>query len=98
MKFFSEQHILLFFLFDYADQVQMLNDAIEKKPDGIALAACDTNSVIDSLTKALEAGIVQCLICCNNAFSRYLIRTEDRDRVVLGHDLSIRHADGRLLV
>ena len=42
---------------DIADQVQMLNDAIEKKPDGIGLAACDTNSVLDSLAKALEAGI-----------------------------------------
>lgn len=42
---------------DIADQVQILDSAIEKKPDGIALAACDTNSVIDSLTKALEAGI-----------------------------------------
>ena len=42
---------------DIADQVQMLNDAIAKNPAGIGLAACDTNSVLDSLTKALEAGI-----------------------------------------
>ena len=35
----------------------MLDSAIEQKPDGIGLAACDTNSVIDSLAKALEAGI-----------------------------------------
>lgn len=42
---------------DIADQIQMLDSAIEKKPDGIALAACDTNSVIDSLTKAQQAGI-----------------------------------------
>ncbi len=42
---------------DIADQVQMLNDAIAKAPNGIGLAACDTNSVIDSLGKALEAGI-----------------------------------------
>lgn len=42
---------------DIADQVQMIDDAIQKKPDGIGLAACDTNSVIDSLQKALEAGI-----------------------------------------
>ncbi len=42
---------------DIADQVQMINDVIEKKPDGIGLAACDTNSVLDSLTKAAEAGI-----------------------------------------
>ena len=42
---------------DIADQVQMLNDAIAKNPNGIALAACDTNSVLDSLKKALDAGI-----------------------------------------
>lgn len=42
---------------DIADQVQMLNDAIQKAPDGIGLAACDTNSVLDSLTAALNAGI-----------------------------------------
>ena len=42
---------------DIPDQVQMLDDAIQKAPDGIGLAACDTNSVLDSLTKALEAGI-----------------------------------------
>ena len=35
----------------------MLNDAIQKAPDGIGLAACDTNSVLDSLTAALNAGI-----------------------------------------
>ena len=42
---------------DIADQVQMLDDAIAKAPNGIALAACDTNSVLDSLQKALDAGI-----------------------------------------
>ena len=42
---------------DIADQVQMLDDAIAKNPAGIGLAACDTESVIDSLAKALEAGI-----------------------------------------
>lgn len=42
---------------DIADQVQMLDDAIEKKPDGIGLAACDTNSVEKSLGNALAAGI-----------------------------------------
>ena len=42
---------------DIADQVQMLNDAIAKAPNGIGLAACDTNSVLDSLQKALDAGI-----------------------------------------
>lgn len=42
---------------DIADQVQMLDDVIEKKPDGIGLAACDTNSVEKSLGAALDAGI-----------------------------------------
>lgn len=50
---------------DIADQVQMLNDAIQKAPDGIGLAACDTNSVLDSLTAALNAGIpVVCFDTC----------------------------------
>lgn len=42
---------------DIADQVNMLNNAINKDPDGIALAACDQNSVIDSLKTALEKQI-----------------------------------------
>ena len=42
---------------DIADQVNMLNNAINKDPDGIALAACDQNSVIDSLKTALEKKI-----------------------------------------
>ena len=42
---------------DIADQVNMLNNAISKKPDGIGLAACDQSSVLDSLTAAKDAGI-----------------------------------------
>ena len=42
---------------DLADQVQMIDDAIQKKPDGLGLAACDTKSVLPSLQKALEAKI-----------------------------------------
>lgn len=42
---------------DIADQVNMLNNAINQKPNGIALAACDQNSVIESLQTALDAGI-----------------------------------------
>ena len=42
---------------DIADQVNMLNNAINKDPDGIALAACDQNSVLDSLQTALEKKI-----------------------------------------
>lgn len=42
---------------DIADQVNMLNNAINKNPDGIALAACDQNSVLGPLKKALEKKI-----------------------------------------
>ena len=42
---------------DIADQVQMIDNVIEKKPAGIGLAACDTKAVLPSLQKALEAGI-----------------------------------------
>ena len=42
---------------DIADQVNMLNNAINKDPDGIALAACDQNSVLDSLQAALDKKI-----------------------------------------
>ena len=42
---------------DIADQVNMLNNAINKNPDGIALAACDQNSVFDSLQSALDKKI-----------------------------------------
>lgn len=42
---------------DIADQVNMLNSAINKTPDGIALAACDQNSVLESLQTALDKKI-----------------------------------------
>ena len=42
---------------DIADQVNMLNNAINQAPDGIALAACDQNSVLDSLQTAKDKGI-----------------------------------------
>lgn len=42
---------------DIADQVNMLNSAIEKAPDGIGLAANDANAVLDSLQVAMDAGI-----------------------------------------
>lgn len=42
---------------DIADQVTMLNSAIGKSPDGIALAACDQNSVLEALQTALEKKI-----------------------------------------
>ena len=42
---------------DIADQVNMLDAAIEAAPNGIGLAACDTTSVIASLQTALDKGI-----------------------------------------
>ena len=42
---------------DIADQVNMLNNSINKNPDGIAPAACDQNSVLDSLQSALDKKI-----------------------------------------
>ena len=50
---------------DIADQVNMLNNAINKDPDGIALAACDQNSVIDSLKAALDKKIP--VVCFDSA-------------------------------
>lgn len=49
---------------DIADQVQILNNAINAKPDGIALAASDKEAVMDSLKAAKEAGIP--VICVNS--------------------------------
>ena len=42
---------------DIADQVQMLNSAINAKPGAIALAALDTSACMDAITSAQEAGI-----------------------------------------
>ncbi len=42
---------------DIADQVNMLNNAINKNPDGIALAACSQDSVLESLQMALDKKI-----------------------------------------
>lgn len=42
---------------DIADQVNMLNSAIQNSPNGIGLAACDTEAVLDSLQAAKDAGI-----------------------------------------
>lgn len=42
---------------DIADQVNMLNNAINSNPDGIAIAPCDQNAVFDSLETALEKEI-----------------------------------------
>lgn len=42
---------------DVNDQIQMIENAIGQEPDGIAVAACDTEAVLESLQKAKEAGI-----------------------------------------
>lgn len=42
---------------DTADQVMMLNSAIEREPDGIILAASDRDAVLDSLKEAYDRGI-----------------------------------------
>jgi ribose transport system substrate-binding protein len=42
---------------DIADQVNMLNSAIQKNPDGIGLAACDQDACLDALQTALDKGI-----------------------------------------
>ena len=42
---------------DIADQVNMLNSAINSKPAGIGLAACDTASVLESLQSAVDNGV-----------------------------------------
>ncbi|MCI8416247.1 MAG: substrate-binding domain-containing protein [Lachnospiraceae bacterium] len=42
---------------DIADQVQMLNNAVNKKPAAIGLAALDTKSALDGIQAAMDAGI-----------------------------------------
>jgi ribose transport system substrate-binding protein len=42
---------------DVQDQVEMLNNAMAKNPVAIALAALDTNSVMDQLSQTLSKGI-----------------------------------------
>lgn len=42
---------------DIADQVNMLNSAINNAPDGIGLAACDQDACLDALQTAMDNGI-----------------------------------------
>lgn len=42
---------------DIADQVNMLNSAINNAPDGIGLAACDQDACLDALQTAMDKGI-----------------------------------------
>ncbi len=42
---------------DIADQVNMLNNAINNAPDGIGLAACDQQACLDALQLAMDKGI-----------------------------------------
>ncbi len=49
---------------DIADQVQMLNNAVNSKPDGIGIAASDKEAVMDSLQADKDMGIP--VICFNS--------------------------------
>lgn len=49
---------------DTADQVQMLNNAVNSKPDGIGIAAVDKEAVLPALQAAMDAGIP--VICFNS--------------------------------
>lgn len=49
---------------DIADQVQMLNSAINNAPDGIGIAASDQEACIDALQVAMDANIP--VICFNS--------------------------------
>lgn len=40
-----------------AEQVEMINNAINKKPSAIALAALDTSASLDAISKAMDNGI-----------------------------------------
>lgn len=42
---------------DVADQVQMFQSAINKKPDALGLAALDTSALLDAISQAQTAGI-----------------------------------------
>lgn len=42
---------------DIADQIQMLNNAINAEPDAIGFAALDTRAALDSLLSSVDAGI-----------------------------------------
>lgn len=42
---------------DIADQVQMLNNAVNQKPIAIGFAALDTQAALDGITAAMNAGI-----------------------------------------
>lgn len=42
---------------DIADQVQMLNNAINAQPNAIGFAALDTSASLDAITAAMDAGI-----------------------------------------
>ena len=49
---------------DIADQVQMLNNAVNSQPDGIGLAASDKEAVMDSLQAAMD--LVIPVVCFNS--------------------------------
>lgn len=50
---------------DIADQVNMLNNAINNAPDGIGLAACDQDACLDALQTAMDKKIP--VVCFDSA-------------------------------
>lgn len=76
---------------DIADQVQMIDNVIEKKPAGIGLAACDTDAVLPSLQKALEAKIP--VVCFDtgvaNAPEGSVYATVATDNVAAGAEAAV---------
>ena len=65
---------------DIADQVNMLNNAINSAPNGIGLAACDAEAVLDSLQTALDKGIpVVCFIatCATDNYAAGSVAAEN---------------------
>lgn len=47
---------------DIADQVNMINSAINSSPDGIGIAACDQNSVLDLCRKLTIKKSLLCVL------------------------------------
>ena len=74
-----------------ADQLQMFKDAVEKKPNGIGLAACDTTAILEVLPLAAEAGIP--VVCFDTAIpdaeEGHVVATVATDNVAAGAEAAI---------
>ena len=71
---------------DIADQVNMLNNAINNAPNGIGLAACDQDACLDALQTAMDKGIP--VVCfdsgCPNAPAGSVLSTIATDNYGAG--------------